>query len=86
MKPIPSGSRAIVCGAMTRPVPSLYGRRKTFARKRDADEFVRHLTRELTAGGVPHWVEVRGETPQRYEVFVHRFACPGGAACGCDAA
>lgn len=69
---------------MTR-TPSLYGPRKTFVRLADAEEFARHLTRELTAGGIPHWVEIR-TAAARHTAIVHRFDCEGGRACGCGPA
>jgi hypothetical protein len=64
-------------------LPALYGPRKTFARKADAEEFARHLTRELTAGGIPHWAEIRSETPRRFVAIVHRFDCDGATGCRC---
>ena len=65
------------------PLPTLYGPRKTFPRKTDAEAFARHLTRELTAGGLPHWVEIVSDSPRRFVTIVHRFDCTGGAACSC---
>jgi hypothetical protein len=64
-------------------MPEIHGAKKRFATQQAAENFARHLTRELTAGGIPHWVEVREETPDRWLPIVHRAACLGGADCAC---
>ena len=52
-------------------------------REREAAErLARHVTRELTAGGIGHWVEVQA-VARGFVVFVHRFECAGGEACAC---
>jgi hypothetical protein len=63
----------------------LYGARQTFANRSAAENFLRHVTRELTAGGLPHWVEAREVGPSRWVAFVHQFDCEGGAECKCGA-
>ena len=71
-------------------MPSLFGRKRSFSSKAAAEQFVRHLTRELTAGGIPHWVELKedaGAQPARGVSWVpvlHRAACAGGDACECE--
>ena len=62
---------------------SLYGPRQSFPTRRAAEAFLRHVTRELTAGGLPHWVEVQETTEASFLAYVHRFACPGGPSCSC---
>lgn len=64
-------------------MPSLYGPRGSFPTRQAADAFARHVTRELTAGGLPHWLEILPEPPARFTAFVHRFSCPGGTECHC---
>lgn len=61
----------------------LYGPKKRFSSRRAAEQFLRHVTRELTAGGIPHWVEAREEAPDRWLAFVHRSDCEDAAACHC---
>ncbi|HET8933372.1 MAG TPA: hypothetical protein VFN67_08040 [Polyangiales bacterium] len=64
---------------------SLFGPKRVFASKRAAEEFVRHLTRELTAGGIAHWVELREDPAgRRWTPVLHRGRCPGGADCACN--
>jgi hypothetical protein len=63
---------------------SLYGPRRTFSTRSAAEAFVRHVTRELTAGGLPHWVEVQPISNARFLAYVHRFECRGGADCACE--
>jgi len=65
-------------------MPALYGPQRSFATRHAAEAFARHLTRELTAGGLPHWVEVQPTTPTRWLAYVHRFACGGGPGCRCE--
>jgi hypothetical protein len=62
----------------------IYGPRRVFASREAAEKFLRHVTRELTAGGLPHWVEAREAAPKRWVPFVHQFDCQGGADCKCD--
>ena len=64
-------------------MPEIFGAKKHFATRRAAENFARHLTRELTAAGIPHWVEVREEASDRWLPIVHRAACRGGADCAC---
>jgi hypothetical protein len=64
-------------------MPELYGPRASFDTRRAAERFVTHLTRELTAGGLPHWCEVRERAPGAFVPIVHQFDCAGGADCGC---
>jgi hypothetical protein len=64
-------------------MPVLYGPHRSFATRRAAEAFARHLTRELTAGGLPHWVEIQDAAPGRFVAFVHQFDCRGGRDCGC---
>jgi len=64
-------------------MPPLYGPRRTFGTRSAAEAFARHVTRELTAGGLAHWVEVQDITPSRWLAYVHRFDCRGGRACAC---
>lgn len=64
-------------------MPSLYGPRQVFATRASAERFARMLTRELTAGGLAHWVEVQERGPKRWIVFVHAADCAGAAACAC---
>jgi len=63
--------------------PPLYGARRTFPTQSAAEAFARHVTRELTAGGLPHWVEVQPLGPSSWRVFVHGFECRGGPGCEC---
>jgi len=63
---------------------SLYGPRRTFSTRSEADAFARHVTRELTAGGLPHWVEVQPTAKAQFLSYVHRFECRGGPGCICD--
>jgi hypothetical protein len=63
----------------------LYGPRRSFANPRAAENFLRHLTRELTSGGIPHWTEVRELAPGTWVPFVHKFDCEGGESCRCGA-
>lgn len=66
-------------------MPSLFGPKRSFPSQRAAEDFIRHLTRELTAGGVAHWVELREDaTAKRWTPVLHRARCPGGAACSCN--
>ena len=62
---------------------SLYGPRQSFPTRRAAEAFLRHVTRELTAGGLPHWVEIQETDKPSFVAYVHRFACAGGASCTC---
>jgi hypothetical protein len=62
-------------------MPSLFGPKQSFRSKQAAENFVRHLTRELTAGGIGHWVELREDGG--WIPVVHRSACSGGADCDC---
>jgi hypothetical protein len=64
----------------------LYGPKKRFSSRSAAEQFLRHVTRELTAGGIAHWVEAREEAPGRWLAFVHRSDCEGSAACRCGVA
>jgi hypothetical protein len=64
-------------------VDEIYGPRRTFASRAAADHFLRHATRELTAGGLAHWVEAREHAPGRWLAIVHRSACAGGERCSC---
>ena len=65
-------------------MPSLFGPKQTFGSKAAAESFVRHLTRELTAGGIGHWVELREDvSSQRWTPFVHRSSCAGAPSCDC---
>ena len=64
-------------------VDEIYGPRRTFASRADAERFLRHATRELTAGGLAHWVEAHERAPGRWLAIVHRSACEGGARCSC---
>jgi hypothetical protein len=65
-------------------MPSLFGPKWTFRDKAAAENFVRQLTRELTAGGIGHWVELREDvSPQGWTPVLHRSSCPGGASCDC---
>jgi len=67
-------------------MPSLFGPKQTFRSKAAAESFVQHLTRELTAGGIGHWVELREDkAAQRFTPVVHLARCPGGDRCLCDA-
>jgi hypothetical protein len=66
-------------------MPGIYGPRRSFATRAAAENFLRHVTRELTAGGLPHWLEAREAAPNRWLAFVHQFDCEGGAGCKCDA-
>ncbi|HTU60305.1 MAG TPA: hypothetical protein VMF89_17765, partial [Polyangiales bacterium] len=60
------------------------GPKQTFRSKAAAENFVRHLTRELTAGGIGHWVELREDAAQqRWTPVVHVSSCKGGASCDC---
>ena len=63
----------------------LYGLKKRFASRAAAENFLRHTTRELTAGGLPHWIEAREDAPGKWSAWVHRWSCKGGASCRCDA-
>jgi hypothetical protein len=63
-------------------MPEIYGPKKRFATRLSAENFERHLTRELTAGGIPHWVEIR-EDAGGWVPFVHESQCTGGASCSC---
>jgi hypothetical protein len=64
-------------------MPEIYGARTPFKTRSAADNFLRHVTRELTAGGLPHWCEIRREAPDRWIPIVHRAECAGGSACAC---
>jgi hypothetical protein len=64
-------------------MPNLFGPKQTFRSKDAAERFIRHLTRELTAGGIAHWVELR-EDAGTFTPVLHRGACPGADACDCD--
>jgi hypothetical protein len=64
---------------------NLYGFKKRFSTRAAADNFLRHVTRELTAGGLPHWIEAREEAPGRWSAWVHHWDCKGGDSCMCDA-
>lgn len=67
---------------------SLFGRKRSFRSKAAAEQFVRHLTRELTAGGIAHWIEIKEERPSAlvssWVPTVHRAACPGADKCECE--
>ena len=63
----------------------LYGLKKRFKTRAAAENFLRHTTRELTAGGLPHWTEAREDAPGTWSAWVHRWSCKGGASCNCDA-
>lgn len=65
-------------------MPPLYGPGRVFATRNAAEAQARHVTRELTAGGLPHWVEVQEVAQQRFRLYVHRFDCRGGPACACE--
>jgi hypothetical protein len=65
-------------------MPSLFGPKQSFRSRAAAESFIRHLTRELTAGGIGHWVELREDEGPRWTPVVHLSACPGGAACSCN--
>ena len=65
------------------PMPEIYGVKRHFNDRHTAENFARQLTRELTAGGIAHWIEVRETRPARWVAHVHAFACPGGASCTC---
>lgn len=65
-------------------MPSLFGPKQSFRSQAAAESFVRHLTRELTAGGIAHWVELRADADkQRWTPVVHTASCPGGDRCQC---
>ena len=64
-------------------MPVLYGPHRSFATRRAAEAFARHLTRELTAGGLPHWVEIQEAVPGRFVAYVHQYDCRAGGACQC---
>lgn len=64
-------------------MPGIYGNKKRFSDRNAAQNFARHLTRELTAGGIAHWVEVLEAAPGGWVPIVHEFACAGGASCAC---
>ncbi len=64
---------------------NLYGFKKRFESRAAAENFLRHVTRELTAGGLPHWVEAREDAPGAWSAWVHRWSCTGGESCGCNA-
>ena len=53
----------------------LYHLDQHFKTRRSAENFARHVTRELTAGGVPHWVEVRQDAAGLWHARVHRPDC-----------
>jgi hypothetical protein len=63
--------------------PEIYGPKRAFGSRAAAERFLQHLTRELTAGGIPHWVEVRQQPPRRWIAVVHAPDCAGGERCRC---
>jgi hypothetical protein len=64
-------------------MPEIYGPKQTFSSRAAAERFLRTLTRELTAGGIAHWVEAREESSRGWIAVVHQPACAGGAQCRC---
>jgi hypothetical protein len=64
----------------------IYGPRRSFATRAAADNLLRHITRELTAGGLPHWVEACEQASGNWLAIVHRFSCGGGMDCKCGSA
>jgi hypothetical protein len=65
-------------------MPDLFGPKRSFPSRSAAEQFVRHLTRELTAGGIAHWVELQVDAAGlRWTPVLHRASCPGGDACTC---
>jgi hypothetical protein len=66
-------------------MPAIYGPRRSFSTRAAADNLLRHVTRELTAGGLPHWVEAREAAPGKWLAIVHEFDCTGSAECKCGA-
>lgn len=64
-------------------MPVLYGPHRSFATRAAAETFARHLTRELTAGGLPHWVEIQPAGRASFTAFVHQFDCRPGRDCQC---
>ncbi|HKU42094.1 MAG TPA: hypothetical protein VJR89_28240 [Polyangiales bacterium] len=60
----------------------IYGAKRMLREREAAERLARHVTRELTAGGIGHWVEVQA-VARGFVVFVHRFECAGGEACAC---
>lgn len=64
----------------------IYGPRTPCKTRDAAENLIRHTTRELSAGGLPHWCEIREEGPRRWVPVVHEWTCAGGERCACGRA